>query len=607
MKPYETTASFQKVRLSKHGGAVDWMMWGLVACALFVRVAAIVAFPSLNHPDENFQLFEQAHRLAFGYGIVPWELVLGIRSPVLPAIFAAVFRISEMFVGGPEGYLIVTRLVLALSSLVAVVAVYLMGRRASATHALLGALVAATWFEIVYFASRPLTEAVATTVLLVGLSLASVSENEFTQRRLVAIGFCLGLCLMLRVHLIAGLFVVALWVGRFDLRRRWWPMAVGGLVPLTVFGAADWIVWGGFFYSYVEAVRVNVGHGVATRFGTGPAGAYAAWLWHNWRYALPLLEVLMIVRARRSAMWLVAAVAIIATHSAISHKEYRFVVPAFACLVIVAALGSADLVERARHLLRPATGRLLIFGAASLWVSTSVVLAFAGPFRDEWFIARGPIMASFALAKKADLCGVMFYDTLWFDTGGYAYLHRNVALYTFDHRETPPHVISSTVSFNSIVLKRSSIPDFVGPFQVQQCFSAPASEDICVMVRPGSCTHELEMNAFLAPSISLADAKVSANGAWTNDPPGTIWQVNEGDPDHPSVWIRRVNTNVFDVAGCANKPCSKIDLHIVRSGSRVMVVRSNSDNTDNLIYLGVISGKHVSGWYPGGTWHANFE
>ena len=38
----------------------------LIGVALLVRLAAIVAFPSLHHPDENFQLFEQAHRIAFG-------------------------------------------------------------------------------------------------------------------------------------------------------------------------------------------------------------------------------------------------------------------------------------------------------------------------------------------------------------------------------------------------------------------------------------------------------------------------------------------------------------------------------------------------------------
>lgn len=604
MEPEKASTRSGTVALSRHG-APDWTLAGLLICALLLRVATVVSFPSLQHPDENFQIFEQAHRLAFGYGIVPWEFVLGIRSPVLPLIFAAVFRVSEPIAGGPEGYLIVARLLLALSSLVAVAAVYRMGRRTSATHALICGLVAATWFELVYFAGRPLTEAVATTVLLVGLSLATVSETEFTPRRLAAIGFCLGLCLMLRVHLAPGLFVVALWVGRLELRPRWWPMALGGLVPVIVFGIADWFVWSGFFHSYVEAVRVNVGEDVASVFGTAPAGAYAAWLWHNWRYAMPVLEVLMIVRARRSAMWLVAAIAIIAVHSAIPHKEYRFVVPAFACLVIVAALGSADLVERARRTLAPAAGRWLIVATASLWVTTSAILAFAGPFKSEWFVARGPIMASFAAAQKADLCGVLFYDNWWFDTGGYAYLHRDVPLYAFDHGAAPPHLIGSTASFNAIVLKRLSLPDFAKGFHLRQCVGVPGSEDVCLMERAGSCARDLAMNAFLAPNAALPDAVKSERAAWTADPPGRVWHVEEAG--RTSVWTRRGNTNVFDVEGCMDKQCPGAVLTIVRAGDRVMVVRSYANNTRRLIYAGLISGQQVSGWYPNGPWHARID
>ena len=356
MNRKETSACSTRGETAAAGAAPDWTLLALLAGAALLRIAVVVAFPSLHHPDENFQLFEQAHRLAFGYGIVPWEFVVGIRSPVLPLILAGIFRVAVRLTGGPEGYILVARLLLALSSLAAVAAVYRMGRRESPTHGLIAGLAAATWFEIVYFADRPLTGAVAATVLLVGLSLASVPDDRFSWRRLIAIGFCLGLGLMLRVQLGPGLFVIALWVGRRHLRARWWPMALGGLIPVVVFGVADWAVWGGFFHSYVEAVRINLMEGVASSFGTAPAGAYARWLLVQWRYAFPVLWALIIVRARASAMWIVTAIVIIAVHSAIPHKEYRFVFPAFACLVIVAAMGAADLVEMGRRRFGPGPG-----------------------------------------------------------------------------------------------------------------------------------------------------------------------------------------------------------------------------------------------------------
>ena len=196
---------YPRLLLHKRAIAFDRAMLSLLVVAFIIRVTAVITFPSLAHPDENFQLFEQGHRFAFGYGVVSWEWSAGIRSPVLPFLLSCIFRVAEPLVGGPEGYLVVAKLVLVLSSLSAVAAVYRMGQRTGPTHALIAGLVAATWFELIYFAGRPLTEAVATTVLLVGLSLASVSENHLTQRRLLAIGLCFGLCLMLRVQLVAGL------------------------------------------------------------------------------------------------------------------------------------------------------------------------------------------------------------------------------------------------------------------------------------------------------------------------------------------------------------------------------------------------------------------
>ena len=78
----------------------DRILLAVLALALALRLAAIVAFPSLHHPDENFQLFEQAHRIAFGYGVVPWEFREGIRSPVEPYGLAGLFWLGEKVAGG---------------------------------------------------------------------------------------------------------------------------------------------------------------------------------------------------------------------------------------------------------------------------------------------------------------------------------------------------------------------------------------------------------------------------------------------------------------------------------------------------------------------------
>ena len=256
-------------------------------------------------------MFEQAHRIAFGYGIVPWEFRDGIRSPVLPYVLAGLFWVGERVFGGPEGYLLVARSALAAISLLGVAAVYRMGQRTSQTHALMAGLVAATWFEIVYFAGRPLTEAVATTFLVVALSIASTPAERLGFRRLAAIGFCLALALMLRVHLAPGLLVLAAWTGRLDLRGRWYPMALGGLLPLLVFGVADWLFWGSPFSSYVAALRIDLIDGKASSFGVESTAYYLEQLADTWAGVLPAMAALILLRARASALWIAVALVII--------------------------------------------------------------------------------------------------------------------------------------------------------------------------------------------------------------------------------------------------------------------------------------------------------
>ena len=57
---------------------------GVLTVALVVRVWAVLTQTYVIHPDETYQYFEQAHRLAFGSGVVPWEYLEGVRSWLLP-------------------------------------------------------------------------------------------------------------------------------------------------------------------------------------------------------------------------------------------------------------------------------------------------------------------------------------------------------------------------------------------------------------------------------------------------------------------------------------------------------------------------------------------
>jgi hypothetical protein len=491
---------------------LDWRLLALLALALTVRVAALFTLPGVNHPDEIFQLFEPAHRIAFGYGVKTWDFEDGIRSLVPPYVLAGLFAVSKPVFGGPAGYLRFTQIVLAALSCLPVVFIWRMGARESRTHALAAGVAAATWFELVYFSYRPFTEALACDAVLIALALASRPDGERTPRVLAGIGLCLALTVTLRVQLAPGAAFVALWVGRAQIRARWLPMILGAAPPLILFGGVDWLAWGAPFVSYLRSAEINIGQHKAAAYGTLPWWWYLAFLYALWTPFVAPLLLFCIVRLRSSAVWIGFAAIEIAVHSMIGHKEDRYVFPAFAALVIAAAMGSADLVERyGSRLGRPAwrAGAL-----AACWVLMSVSLGGAAKFRPVWERERTSLESEMWLAKQPGLCGVLFYDRMWLLTGGYAYLDRDVPIYDpvyhvlldrNDQMVWPKDLEARRAAarrawraYNYVMVDPASAGLFRPGYSLARCFATGPADAQCLMVRPGPCLRDPSFRPLLS-------------------------------------------------------------------------------------------------------------
>jgi hypothetical protein len=91
--------------------------------------------------DETFQYLEQAHRIVFGYAILPWEYLEGLRSWLLPAALALPMAAAAAVVDSPGFYIPATRAACALLSLTVVWCAWRWGGRAGGPVA--GALAAA--------------------------------------------------------------------------------------------------------------------------------------------------------------------------------------------------------------------------------------------------------------------------------------------------------------------------------------------------------------------------------------------------------------------------------------------------------------------------------
>src|SRR5689334_338901 len=64
----------------------------IAAGALALRLVTVRWSEHIAHPDEVFQYLEQAHRLVYGYGFVPWEYRFGARNWLLPGTLAGLLE-----------------------------------------------------------------------------------------------------------------------------------------------------------------------------------------------------------------------------------------------------------------------------------------------------------------------------------------------------------------------------------------------------------------------------------------------------------------------------------------------------------------------------------
>ena len=464
------------------------LLWtALLGFALALRLGLAFGFPNIFFPDEVFQTLEPAHRLAFGYGVIPWEWRLGVRSWVFPTFLAGIMRSTAWLGVGSKGYLLGVEIALSLLSLTAVWFGYAWAKRASGNAAAVIAALACTfYFGLVYFAPKALSEVVAAHVMLPGLYLGVYGQKPEERKRLFLAGLLCGLAACLRVQLLPALLFAMAYFCYPRWRRRAPAVAAGAAVPALFFGAADWITWSYPWRSYLGNYMANV--------VSGPGKALSLtqpWYW----YALVLLVLLgpaillLFHGARRSPFLAIFCAIVLVSHSLFAHKEIRYLYPILVPAVVLASIGVADLLEeirgRARILATPRG--IAAAGVGVMLICSALVAAWCA----DWCKTRWGAAAFDRIGRQTDLCGVGIHGVIWWESGGYTHLHRNVPILMVENETA---LKAEADSFNALIAPRdaSGVPSEFAP---SQCWSG-----VCLFERPGNCTAPREgeeLNAYL--------------------------------------------------------------------------------------------------------------
>ncbi len=419
-----------------------WRGLYVVALAgLLVRLAFASVADHAYNPDEVYQYLEQGHRLAFGYGIIPWEYRFGTRSWLIPALVAAPLAFcQQLHVDLPAVYIPLVKGIFCLLSESLIFGSYSIGRNLASERAgRVAAVFCAFWYELIYFAPRPLTDIVSTYCLL--SALACVVQPR-RRRQPLLFGFIAALSVATRLQFAPVIgFLVAIAAFRWD-KRALLRCAAGFAGVVFLAGWLDRLTWGDWFVSYYNNVVFNVVHGVSLLFGKEEPSWYFDQLAGAsgvlWAWSLPLALLYL----RKLWIPLVCLGIVVLTHSALPHKEYRFIFPAVPLILVLTAAALTSFVDTVT--LRGVNQRRLTATAVLLFGCVSV----AGFFKllpDEDTVYPGSplyavddkLRAFQTLAKDDDLAGLFVATGGWFQHGGYYYLHRDVPVYfPFMHFQT---------------------------------------------------------------------------------------------------------------------------------------------------------------------------
>ena len=439
------------------------LWFGLCAAIVLPRVYLAIHDQGVLWPDEIFQTLEQGHRLAFGYGFVPWEFQDAARSWFLPGVIGCVMKLLAA-IGVTSGAGLAIGLKLLFAGL-AIAAFYPMLRMAEAwggifALTLLG-LVASVFPASLIYSSRAMSEVASGTFLAWGLwllwpwgigragkaavyvAVPMIGSRSSSIRRLLVSGLLLGLATLLRYQnaiLLPAILIIV------TVRRSFRAaalVAAGIGVVMSLGGLLDWVTWGKPFQSLIVYVRFNLIEDGASQWGVAKQGFFLRAMLSTNGAAVWILVFGFFAGLRRTWPVALQVMLFFGVHSVIPHKELRFLYPVVPLFLLCAAVGLAMLVAKLPF---PRRRQVAVTGALAftLWVVFAVRapgVSFAdigqpmdaagsgGPTTNLVWRAYDERNHLYNQAgSHADICGLAAPSMNAYWTGGYIYLHRPVPI-----------------------------------------------------------------------------------------------------------------------------------------------------------------------------------
>ena len=458
-----------------------WLLLAALAAGAALRGWLALTDAGIAWPDEIYQSLEPAHRLVWGRGWIALEFREGLRTWVLPGLVAGVLEVARgLGLSRPGLYVPAAKVVFAAVGVATAWATARLARRMGAGP-LESAAAGALWAlaaPAIYFAPRGLSEPLS--AFLVTLGLAGALPAEASRRERILGASLLGFAVLLRLQdaLICVALVVA-WLAR----RRWRPTAEVVAVLLgwaLLLGLVDRLTWGGWFHSAAAYWQYNWVQGRGALFGASPASYYLRTLWTSMPTVTALMVPAVLLGAWRAPALAATVAFFLVVHSAIPHKELRFILPVLPAAMALAGVGLSVAATRVDRRIPVALALLAaVVSAARFHALTFGELGAYEGQRDEVsaYDDFAPVNRLLLVASQLpDLCGLKVEATHIAWAGGYTYLHRAAPMYS---HLGPPR---GSRHYDVVLTLAQTVPPQAviardGPLVLARLFDGPCTPD----------------------------------------------------------------------------------------------------------------------------------
>ena len=423
----------------------DGDLWrGFFPClfaAFLLRVVAGLSGDWIVRADEVYQYLEQAHRMVFGYGQVPWEYQLGLRSYFLPAFSASILWVCKgLGFEHPGFYIPAVKIAHSLVSLTIPVGMYLFGRRLcpeSVARCML--ILGCFWYEFIILASHAFAEHYS--AIFFFLALACL-KPKLSFPQLFFVGLLLGVALVFRpAYLYIFIALGAALLVTFSYGKIACLMA-GGLVAFLAYGWVDYLTWGKWWHTFFVLPKVSEIVYTDMSLDAEPPGLLFEYLFRS-SYGLYFLSFFSLLAWRKHWPLLGLAAAGLLSHTIYQNKEYTNI---FMILPLLWMLIAAILPMAAASVVKGQISGKMVAGMAMGLVGLGGAISLKGVPPPEGALYRHGgdlghprlgflysfrqlfVAGKLSEIPSSEMRGVVWNSGLQHSLGGYYYLHHRVPL-----------------------------------------------------------------------------------------------------------------------------------------------------------------------------------